>query len=118
MAKPKEITAEKYGELYKKYYKKAEENASAAGLPGYEAYWFSVSFSPYTLTIKQTGYKNGVWPHRIHHYTRQPCNKFCQKKLPMATCLIIQKEYDQSTNDYRQKFYVCRHKVGNCPWKV
>ena len=117
MATPREITSEKYRELFDKCLDKAIKNAKACGRSNKLAYWFSVSFSPCGATIPQKTWKNGVKPHYINHYADQPCDEFCQDNLPMTTCLVMLYKYDAKIDSYRSKFYTCRHKVGNCPWK-
>ena len=108
MATPKEISAEQFGTLYWNMLTKAEWLAEKAGRPGDVAYWFSHAFSPLTISIK-TGHWKGRSPTSILHSTNIPCDSYDPDHLPMATCLV----YFEHTS----KYYTCRHKVGDCPWK-
>ncbi len=106
MIKPKEISEERYGKLYRKYMLLAIALRRASGLCIGPAGWFSTLFSPCSGIKIWGDYK--VPNSSIWHFSKQPCNNFCADKLPIVSCLA-------KVND---KYYYCRHKVGNCPWKT
>jgi len=108
MIKLRELTNLEFGSRLHKYYVKSKKLTTIDNRPDYATYWFSPIFQPYNTN---TNYR--MWRHRspeiIMHFTAQPCNTYCQDKLPMATCLV---------KDTEGKYWTCRHKVGNCPWKI
>lgn len=108
MATPREITKQEYEKISIRCTKASMKYARKANRQYENAYWFSGSFSPCSGEVRAMIWK-GAKPRITYHLTTTPCDKYCSEKLPMATCLI-------HTHD--DKFYTCRHKVGNCPWKA
>lgn len=110
MAKLKGISAEEARTLYHKLIDKATKLSAKAGRVGDSSYWLSSAFRPCSGT---DNFHTKTWAHRspisIWHFTHQPCDEYCTDKLPMAICLV---------QDHNEHWWTCRHKVGNCPWKV
>jgi hypothetical protein len=110
MAKPKEITKKAWYELHARYQKQAEELAEGHTARN-SAYFFGDSrccgLLPYTHYYKDAA----TWrTHQIYHFVRVACD--CQEaKEQMASCLAVTYE------DGVTKYWHCRHKVHNCPFK-
>lgn len=108
MATPREITFKEFNKIYNRLFCKAIKLSKLARRDEEIAYWFSSAFKPCSGEVHTTNWKYQS-PNSIDHYTSIPCDEYCSEKMPMATCLI---------QTHNGKFYTCRHKVGNCPWKV
>ena len=111
MAKPKKISEEEYRRMYDSFLHRAFRLAKKYTSKIEPSYFFSSSFGPCLGGINKNK-KLQIKVKNIGHFTKIPCNDYCQDNLPMASCLCTTEE------GYAFTYWFTIHKVGNCPWKV
>ena len=110
MATPKEISEEQFKELWYKLLNKATKLRAKHGSKN-TCFWFSAAFDPCGMVQPRRSWK-GRTPDKIDHFTKIPCDEYCKESLPVATCIVTILQSGE------RKYYICHHRVGNCPWKV